>query len=157
VIRSTDGGQSWTGLDQGPSTLTALALAVDPTDPSIIYAGGHRGWFHRSTDGGESWTVIDERFTTDDIYDLAIDPIRPSTIYAGTRREGVFRSTDGGVTWAPLNLGLASLRIWDLAVLQTGDLTQPATPATQLFAGTNTGLFKIIELPEGWRAQPADP
>jgi len=157
VLRTTDGGDSWAGFGPGLVNLTVLALAVDPTDPSIVYAGGHLGWFHRSTDGGESWTVIDERFATDDIYDLAIDPIRPSTIYAGTRGEGVFRSTDGGVTWAPLNLGLGNLRIWDLEVLPTNDLTQPAAPVTQLFAGTNTGLFKIIELPEGWRAQPADP
>ncbi|MGF7217168.1 putative repeat protein (TIGR01451 family) [Spirosoma lacussanchae] len=61
--KSSNGGISWTDLviptSSGGSHFTkgngsaGLSLAVHPTDPNTVYAGGY-DWF-RSTDGGSTW------------------------------------------------------------------------------------------------------
>jgi hypothetical protein len=39
VLKSTDGGLTWRKESQGLSLLNVSCVAVDPLDPSIIYAG----------------------------------------------------------------------------------------------------------------------
>ena len=71
IWRSTDGGSSWEarlqegdgpnlfgwtveGIDTGGQAWYDLCLAVDPTDPDILFAGGVNLW--TSSDGGNEWT-----------------------------------------------------------------------------------------------------
>ncbi len=129
IYKSTDGGATWThlGLRDGQQI---PALAVDPRDPSRVFAAvlGHpygpnpeRGLF-RSTDGGETWEKV--LFLDDDTgaYDVDIDPADPNVVYAtfwqgrqapweygnayGGGNGGIFKSTDGGTTWQKLAGGL---------------------------------------------------
>jgi len=67
-----------------------LALAIDPKNPSIIYAGTYGGGVFESTNGGASWSAINSGLTNLDVLALAIDPKNPSIIYAGTYGGGVF-------------------------------------------------------------------
>ena len=98
LIKSTDGGRSWTatGLSAGVISL----LAIDPRTPSTLYAGATTGLW-KSTDAGKSW----DRTTLpgSDVSALAIDSRTPSVLYAGAA-EGVFKSTDGGRNWAATEL-----------------------------------------------------
>jgi photosystem II stability/assembly factor-like uncharacterized protein len=60
LLRSDDCGDSWTvhelGIDEGNEDLRLSAVAVDPSDPQIVWAGG---WgVYRSADGGLSWTTM---------------------------------------------------------------------------------------------------
>jgi photosystem II stability/assembly factor-like uncharacterized protein len=52
IFRSNDGGQSWM-----PTTLTqeVLAIAVSPSDPSVLMAVTSKGQLFRSRDGGLTW------------------------------------------------------------------------------------------------------
>jgi photosystem II stability/assembly factor-like uncharacterized protein len=52
VFKSIDGGESWRPVNQGLSNLTVFALAIDPQDPGVLYAGGGSGVF-KTTTGGE--------------------------------------------------------------------------------------------------------
>lgn len=73
VWKSEDGGLSWTALNDQLPTLRIGALALDPDDPRIVYAGsgnlfdgsvGERrgaGLF-KSVDGGRSWMPVDGGF-----------------------------------------------------------------------------------------------
>jgi uncharacterized protein (TIGR03437 family) len=61
LYKSSDGGQNWTLLPNTPDYCSAQCwynnvLAVDPTNPSIVYAGGIG--LYRSIDGGQSWSEI---------------------------------------------------------------------------------------------------
>jgi photosystem II stability/assembly factor-like uncharacterized protein len=92
VLKSVDGGITWRrmGLTRGP----VLALAVDPQEPKVVYAGTDAGLF-KSTDAGASWQSLQGALEGVRVETLALDPEHQQTLYAGTDR-GVYWSTDGG-------------------------------------------------------------
>jgi len=93
----------WEKLN-GPYGCYIADLAIDPTNPQIIYAmingGGVCGGVYKSYDGGETWWEISAGI--DDLFDawsIAIDPTNPQILYVGTWTHGIFKSTDAGNTW----------------------------------------------------------
>lgn len=77
----------------GPGGGTPTGLAVDPRNPTIVYAAA--GTLYRSADSGETWRAL----FGPGLAAVALDPASPSTIYAGGSE--IVRSTDGGQTWQP--------------------------------------------------------
>lgn len=123
VLRSTDGGASWTLFNDGgqfDNGASMGSIAVSPTDANTLYVcvwnSAIAGGVYKSSDGGQSWTnttagIAGVRTATD----VAIDPTNPSVIYAGmvggastSSARGVYRSTNGGQTWTPLTTGVLS-------------------------------------------------
>ncbi len=118
VLRTTDGGQSWTPLFDDQPSLAIGAVAIDPSDPSVVYAGtgevnpgggsvayGGAGVF-RSVDQGESWEPLGLE-NTGSIGRIVIDPADSQRIFVAAMgrlwvnnpERGVYRTTDGGATW----------------------------------------------------------
>lgn len=60
------------------------AIAVDPTDPNIVYVGGAQGGVWRSLDGGANWTPLFDAQATLAIGSLALAPSDPNILYVGT-------------------------------------------------------------------------
>ncbi len=88
------------------------ALAVDPTNANVIYAGGADGGVWKTTNGGTNWTPLTDGEVSLAIGAIAIDPSNHNIIYAGTGEDnnnldgytgaGILKSTDGGTTWTNL-------------------------------------------------------
>ena len=101
VLKSTDGGDTWT--NQGAANLTGAAfygIAVHPTNANIAYAATSSGLF-RTTDGGNNWTALSNglpAITTTIIgaTDVAIHPSAPDTVYAAFFADGVYKTTNSG-------------------------------------------------------------
>ena len=151
LFKSTDGGESWASATQASGPGDVLALAIDPSNPSTIYAvqdgsGGFSAddpnaplvW--RSTDGGETWTQASFPGLSDVIVSggLFYDARTPGMLYAITTGETalVFRSLDGGVTWQEITDGPPPC--WS-----NGVVVDPA-PGGGLYWATNHGLFKWV-------------
>ncbi|HET7316250.1 MAG TPA: hypothetical protein VFI88_02355, partial [Sphingomicrobium sp.] len=117
VWKTDDAGQTWTSLfDHGGSSAIG-AIAIAPSNPDIIYAGGGqpeprydvqsgRG-IYKSTDGGKTWTdlgLADTRY----IGRIWVSPTDPNTVvvaavghfFGASDARGIYRSTDGGKTWS---------------------------------------------------------
>ena len=94
VLRSTDGGITWTGFSTGLRVGYVNSFAIDPANPATIYAAADSGAF-KSTNGGAAWTRAGEAITWP-VKQLAIDG---NTMFAATA-VGVFRSQDGGNSWS---------------------------------------------------------
>lgn len=111
VWKSTDGGASWTALDDLAPNLAIGSLAMDPSDSNIVYAGTGEGFFNedavrgagifKTRDGGLTWERLGSTNNPAFHYvnDLAVSTKDPRRIYAATRT-GVWRSKDGGRSWA---------------------------------------------------------
>jgi hypothetical protein len=95
----------------GPANIggRVSALAFNPQDSRIVYAGAATGGVFKSTDRGVSWQPIFDDQAVLPIGDIAVDPANPNVLYTGTGEAngghnnfpgaGVFKSTDAGATW----------------------------------------------------------
>lgn len=113
IWKSTNGGMAWTqivnGLSSHPSPWGSAAsriiddigaFAIDPANPSILFAGGDLGAVFRSTDGGTSWSQQGTIAPTSRVTSLAISPESSTTLWAaGPDGGSVWKSIDSGVTW----------------------------------------------------------
>jgi photosystem II stability/assembly factor-like uncharacterized protein len=97
VFKSTNGGAEWSALIGS----YVPALAIDPSNPSTVYAGSWGNGVYKSTDGGAHWSIMTSGLDTL-VAVLAVDPFEPNTLYAGTLT-GVYKSTDGGKHWDAIN------------------------------------------------------
>ena len=104
VFRSADGGVTWTAPGGIMAGQVVFSLAVDPENPSIVYAGTYDGVW-KTASGGAAWTIFPDHLAGVPVLELVIDPARRQTVYAGTIR-GIFRSDDGGRSWTPASQGL---------------------------------------------------
>jgi uncharacterized protein (TIGR03437 family) len=132
-----------------------LALAVDPRNPSIVYAGTAGGGVWKTPDSGISWSPVLDSQLASQICSLAIDPGNPDVIYAGMgddqsprRAQGIMRSADGGRSWTSL------ARITDRPICA---LAIDPTNTSRIFAGSEEGLFISSDSGAGWARVSAFP
>ncbi len=115
VWKTTDGGAMWHPLDDFMANIAVASLALDPTNPDVLYAGTGEGFFSgsepvgdfqkgagifKSTDGGGTWTQLPSTIGVEFYYvnRIAVHPTTPQTLLAATKN-GIFRSLDAGATW----------------------------------------------------------
>jgi photosystem II stability/assembly factor-like uncharacterized protein len=122
LARSTDGGTTWADVrPDGLPSLDIHGFAVDPKDPSRMYAAVAGEGLFGSTDGGTSFRLL----STDvgpGVFGLAIG--YNGRIFAADPEEGVFASDDGGRSWDSVTRELS-----------VGVAVSPEDPDTVLAAG----------------------
>ncbi len=107
VWKTTDGGVTWTPLTDGLHDLAVGAIALAPSNPSILYVGTGEGGVGsafipgigllKSMDGGATWILPDSVLATS-FYRILVHPTNPNELLAGTSG-GAYRSSDGGASW----------------------------------------------------------
>ncbi|MCH8068519.1 MAG: T9SS type A sorting domain-containing protein [Candidatus Marinimicrobia bacterium] len=161
IYKTSDGGQNWIRIDTNPPQPSVSDLAINPTNPDIIYSATremydhsqqimYRGGVYKSTDGGNNWIELSSGFGDNEnlnVGTLAINPQNPEIIYAGTfdrlyhdecSGRGIFKSTNGGVTWTPINSGLSNFN--------TNIITIDPSDHSRLYLGTlGNGAFIGID------------
>lgn len=124
IWKSTTAGrgvEAWHRVETGFPVLGVSAIALDPSNPDIIYAGTGevynlensspnvairvtRGTYGigilKSTNGGLNWSKsLDWSYgQLRGVQDIKINPLRPATVLAATT-EGLLRSWDAGSSW----------------------------------------------------------
>jgi hypothetical protein len=129
VFRSADGGGTWHELEgfrrirgrhlwfspaERPFTAYVQALALSPTDPSVLLAGIEFGAVVRSSDGGETWSGH-RRGARRDCHSLTFHPIEGAWVYEGAGNGGGALSRDAGRTWSHPTDGLDRRYGWAAA------------------------------------------
>ena len=120
VFKTVDGGATWKSTSAGMvDDLQVLALAIDRTDPRVLYAATRFDGIYKTTNAGAVWTQVNNAATGTLFsivhFALVTDPGAPGTVFAGTF-DGVLKSTDGGTHWTPANEGLPpSTKVFALA------------------------------------------
>src|SRR5271163_4942362 len=116
LFKSTNGGVSWTPIFDHENTISIGAIAVDPSNPDVVWVGTGEAnarnsvsWgdgVYKSADGGKTWKNLGLK-DSQHIGRIRIDPRNPDVVYVAAlghlwgpnTERGVFKTTDGGLTW----------------------------------------------------------
>lgn len=142
VYVSSNGGNTWTTHKLSTKRGIVYAVAVDPKNDNIVYAGGeeqqtYQGILFKSVNSGKDWTKIGGNIKAD-IYAISIDPISPSIVYVGTW-SGVYKSVNSGSSWNKTSLtsSIKCLKVY------------PKNPKI-VFAGGYSGIFYSSDRGTNW-------
>jgi photosystem II stability/assembly factor-like uncharacterized protein len=121
IFRSEDGGKAWKKILFVDDKTGASDLAMDPTNPRILYAGfwqvvrhpwelvsgGAGSSLWRTTDGGDSWKKLTEGLAegTWGKVGVAASSASPGRVFAfvEAKHGGLFRSENYGEKWTHVN------------------------------------------------------
>jgi len=116
IWKTDDAGRTWNPIFDSQPIASIGAIAVAPSDSSVIYVGSgeadmrssisYGNGMYKSTDSGKTWTrtgLEDSR----QIGRILVDPRDPNKVfvaalghaYGPNQERGVFRSKDGGKSW----------------------------------------------------------
>jgi photosystem II stability/assembly factor-like uncharacterized protein len=116
VWKSVNGGTTYKPVFDKQPVQSIGAIAIDPKNPKVIWAGSGEAWtrnsvsigdgIYKSTDGGDNWTNVGLP-NSERIAKILIDPTDTNTVYAcvpgklwsDSDDRGVYKTTDGGKTW----------------------------------------------------------
>jgi photosystem II stability/assembly factor-like uncharacterized protein len=116
VWKTENSGAEWKPVFDEQPIQNIGSLAIQQSNPSIIWAGTGEGnprnslnigeGIYKSLDAGKTWKRMGLEKTRN-IHRVVIDPANPNTVYAAAignpyaqhPERGVYKTTDGGETW----------------------------------------------------------
>lgn len=127
VFETKNGGEQWTKKMEGmKEVLMVVTLGMDPTRPSILYAGTSGG-VYKSIDQSGHWEKVNNGLVPQDmlktsralnVTSIQIDPYEPDTVYAATLT-GLYKSTDGATSWKRIGESLVDQMIVTMVLDRT--------------------------------------
>jgi photosystem II stability/assembly factor-like uncharacterized protein len=182
IWKTTNGGSSWANLTDGKTNIASVgAIAIAPSDPNVIYAGGGEADFredwtygdgmYRSTDAGQTWMSLglsDARH----IARIVVDPRDPDRVLVAAMghasgpnsTRGVYRTNDGGKSWQRVLFADDSTGAIDLAMDPSNPRIMYAamwhlqrTPWGFSAGGGRSGLWKTTDGGDTWKNLTANP
>ncbi len=121
IYRTLDGGETWENILFVDSSSGAVDLAMDYTNPRILYAsfwdhqrlpwyvrsGGEGSGIWKSIDGGDNWKKLHEGLPKSLMgkIGVAVSRANPKLVYAIVESNdgGLYRSDNGGESWKLIN------------------------------------------------------
>lgn len=140
ILKTGDSGSTWVQIYAEPVGRAAVvALAYDPRNPLVFYAGLSTGTILKTLDAGNTWNTL-VNFSDRLMKILLSDD--GQEIYVLSRAQGLRRSPDGGKSWTSLKIPETPGQYNDF-VLQTGN-------AATAYLATDKGLFKTQDGGTTW-------
>src|ERR1700687_3276713 len=181
VWKTTDFGNTWNPIFDDQPTGSVGALAVAPSNPSIIYVGSGEGLqrpdlasgdgIYKSPDAGKTWTHLQNLRDAQQITAILVDPKDPNRVfvaaeghpYGPNAERGVFRSTDGGqsfqkVLYKDENTGAADLALDPtnpqtiFAAVWTARVAPWEVRSGESFISAGSGIYKSTDGGNNWRS-----
>ncbi len=175
VWKTTDGGSNWRNISDKYFGGSIGAVAVAPSDESILYVGEGEntmrgnvseglGGMWRSNDGGRSWMNIGLKDARH-IIRIVIHPKDPNTVWIAAMghlfgpntERGVYKTTDGGRNWKRVLYVNEQTGASDLVmepgnpnVFYAGTWRVIRTPYSLESGGEGSGLWKSTDGGESW-------
>ncbi len=127
VLKSVDGGTTWTRANSGLKSFSTRSLAVVDTLRYVGTIATDTSGICFTTLNDPAWHLVKNNVTVEGLFSSAVSP---GTAWAGTVGEGIFRTDDRGANWIQLDGGLLNTSCFSLAV-------RPATHV--VYNGTGLG------------------
>jgi photosystem II stability/assembly factor-like uncharacterized protein len=116
VWKTTNGGQTWQAVFEGQKVSAIGAVAIDPNNNSVVWAGtgesnprndvSYGDGIYKTVDGGKTWTNVGLAGTRH-IARILVDPKNSNHIivaalgdvFGANTNRGIYVTDDGGKTW----------------------------------------------------------
>jgi photosystem II stability/assembly factor-like uncharacterized protein len=173
--KTTDGGSNWKNVSDGWFGGGVGAVAVAPSDETIVYAGQGEstlrnnvsedlGGLWRSDNGGRSWHNLGLKDSRH-IARIVVHPKDPNIVWVAVLGHlfglnddrGVYKTTDGGKTWRKVLFVNNQTGCSDIvmepgnpSVLYAGLWHVKRTPYSMESGGDGSGLYKSTDGGETW-------
>lgn len=162
-------GDAWTNIGlvgNAPAVYSAgciSAIAINPSNANIMYAGATSGGVWKSTNAGSTWTPLTDNVIPNlTVSSIAIDPSDPNTLYVGTGNgyasideltgTGLWKSTNAGATWARVGTTTFTGTVVKVLVHPTNSNIVFAS----LYSGGTRGVYRSTDAGSSWtRVFPA--
>lgn len=141
VLRSINGGKSWTGTSAG---LPHVPVHILRKTGKRLFAGIREGLF-LSEDAGQTWQRCEGIYSVD-VVALEADPEDHDRLFAADVTGHLYRSSNGGSTWRIMDLDFPISTVATLAFTSTGNL----------MAGTISDGIYVISSPREAAADGRD-
>ena len=180
IWKSTSGGVNWISLFEDQLTASIGALAIQQSNPDVIWAGTGEGnqrnslnggyGVYRSLDAGKTWTSMGLEKTRH-IHRIIIDPTNPDVVFVAAigspwgahPDRGIFKTTDGGLSWEKILYANLKTGAADLIM----DPTNPNKLVAALWehkrdpwffksGGKGSGLFITVDGGKNWTKKTND-
>lgn len=161
-------GPAWEPIGPTNGGGRTLCVTVDPSDPSVLYAGSASGGLWKSTTGGvgaSAWQRIATGHPVLGVASIALEPEDSNVIYIGTgevynhlragdleadRRTrgsygiGILKSDDGGATWSKSLDWSYNQRhgVWGIRI--------DPLDSNVVWAATTDGVYKSLDAGGSW-------
>lgn len=144
VLKSVDGGKSWTQINEGFKSFSFTQIAVDPADSNQIYLADGCAGLYVSRDKGRSWREMNDGLQNTEIGALVLHPTEAGSAFAITTR-GIYKTERAGRRWIAFDQGDTFTQGFDFI----GLTALPTRPVT-LYAASKQGLYTRKEGDAGW-------
>ncbi len=155
VIKTTDGGDTWTEIMGGPGTNGIEAVCFVTPDKGFI--AGWNDYFAKTTDGGATWTEINVGSDNWYFMDIEFWDEDHGIAFANHNSSGIaiYYTSDGGDFWM-LSSGVGH-NVQDIAYADANTLyavggnecisksTDGGVNWTQIYSGTNNRYFMGVD------------
>ncbi len=174
LYRSRDGGAHWERVLTISNKTGVVDIAMDPSNPRILYAGAWavrrtpwtidsgstNGGIYKSTDGGDTWTQLEVGLPTDVMLgktSVAVSAAKPDRVWALIEAEGdhggLYRSDDAGESWRRVNRDRTFLqRAWYYIHVYADPVDEDTVYVLNVgfFKSTDGGVdFERLQVPHG--------
>tara|TARA_B100001245_G_scaffold23466_1_gene15386 strand:+ start:183 stop:1169 length:987 start_codon:yes stop_codon:yes gene_type:complete len=149
LVRSDDAGKTWHQVDSPMNDYTVWALAADPGDPNLIFAGTGTptpAALFRSSDAGKTWEKSSMEAAAEcpnvgvpRVTGIAVDPMTHNDVWVGLEVDGLRHSSDGGDTWETINGAIPNPDVHNVAVAGGPPKTVVVVVNNDVYTSTNNG------------------
>jgi photosystem II stability/assembly factor-like uncharacterized protein len=141
VIRSTDGGRTFTSIDAGLAG-DDRDLAVSPVDVSTVYVRTSTGVF-RTRDAGATWKQVWSSADRGELWSLSVDQRDPLVAYVVTSNGAVWATENGGDAWRAAPSPTPSTFVYPL-------LPDPVDARRAFAVSTSGDVFETRDAARTW-------
>ncbi|GAB5554300.1 MAG: hypothetical protein Sapg2KO_38910 [Saprospiraceae bacterium] len=175
VWKSENGGSAWEPVFDDQATQNIGALAIQQSNPSVVWVGTGEGnprnsmnlgmGVFKSLDGGLTWEHLGLE-ATKTIHRIIIDPSDPDVVYVGALGDpftpnedrGLYKTTDGGASWEKILYTNNQSGIADIVMdpsnpnkLIAAVYEHRRTPYYFTSGGSGSGLYMSYDGGKSWK------
>ncbi len=175
VWKTTNSGASWTSIFDDQTILNIGSIAIQQSNPNIVWVGTGEGnprnslnigeGIYKTMDAGKTWKRMGLE-KTKNLHRIIIDPTNPNIVYAAAignpyaehNERGVYKTTDGGETWNRVLYTNDTSGCADLAMdpsnpnkLIANMWQHRRTPWSFKSGGPGSGLYITVDGGKNWK------